>query len=252
MHDQTKTARHDQSKMEHDDHAGPVIRRDVLITGGALMLGRAGSAEGEPVLAAGGSRASRSATPPLIRLASVTTMKDGGLLHDLLPPFEAETGYRVHVYIGDDVYTQARAGQADVVFAHFGHKDTQAFVMQGLGQWRRTVLFNSIALIVPLHDPAHVAGLRDPVEDLRHIASTRSPFIVNHSDGLRYLADTLWYATVRPPKTGWYLDTDAAHVLTRVGIAYLLATVPPDPEGSRQYAVGSPQNERVRGQLYPP
>jgi tungstate transport system substrate-binding protein len=200
----------ERNEMEQEHQVRRVSRRVALTTGSVLALGLASAKIlGEPALAADDSRTNTVYDPSLIRLASVSTIQEGGLLRTLLPPFKAQTGRRVQVYVGEDVYARARAGRADLVISHFGHKDTQAFITQGLGQWPRTVLFNSIALIIPTRDPAHVAHLGDPVEAFRRIAATRSPFIVNNVQELRYLVDILWDVAGRPHKAGWYLDTGA-------------------------------------------
>ncbi len=142
-----------------------------------------------------------------VRLATVTTIQSGGLLDQLVADFEAKTGDTVEVYAGDDPYTQARAGKADLVFSHLGHKDAQAFIQDGLGQWPQAVLSNTIGYIIPPGDPAHVASATDPVQAFERIAKSKSPFVLNNNEGLRYLTDTLWNAAGTPDKTGWYLDS---------------------------------------------
>jgi len=143
----------------------------------------------------------------VVRLASVKTVNDGGLLDQLLSGFQKESGYTVEVYIGEDIYEQARAGKADIIFSHLGHHDAQAFLTDGLGEWPRTVLFNQTVFIVPAADPAHILDVTDPVEAFRRIAETQSLFIVNDIDGLRYVAEMLWVAAGEPKREGWYLDT---------------------------------------------
>lgn len=197
---------HDQG--ETDRPVPRLSRRHAVQAGGLLALGMAGGAEWTTRLSASGSTpGGTAAASDTIRLASVTTVQDGGLLPGLLAPFEARTGRRVQVYIGEDVYGRARAGEADLVFSHFGHKDAQAFITDGLGQWPRTVLFNASALIMHASDPAGVAGLTDPVTAFRRIANARAPFIATTMAGMTYLADILWNAAGRPDKTGWYHDT---------------------------------------------
>jgi tungstate transport system substrate-binding protein len=142
----------------------------------------------------------------LVRLSSVVTPQDGGLYDDLLPDFERQTGYRVELTTGEDVYGPARSGQADVVLSHYGHKDAQAFVQDGLGQWPQTVFFNQHALLGPPSDPARVKDLTDLVEAFRRIAQTQSPFIVNDNEGIKYLTEFLWKAAGSPEKEGWYSD----------------------------------------------
>jgi tungstate transport system substrate-binding protein len=148
------------------------------------------------------------ATTPasLVRLSSVVTPQDGGLYDDLLPDFERRTGYRVELTTGEDVYGPARNGQSDVVLSHYGHKDAQAFVQDGFGQWPQTVFFNQHALLGPPSDPAQVQDLTDLVEAFRRIAQTRSPFIVNDNEAIKYLAEVLWKAAGSPEKEGWYSD----------------------------------------------
>ena len=145
----------------------------------------------------------------LVRLSSVVTPQDGGLYDDLLPDFERQTGYQVELTTGEDVYSPARNGQADVVLSHYGHEDAQTFVQDGLGQWPQTVFFNQHTLLGPPSDPARVQGLTDLVEAFRRIAQTRSPFVVNNTEGIKYLTDVLWEAAGSPAKEGWYSDQGA-------------------------------------------
>ena len=142
----------------------------------------------------------------LVRLSSVVTPQDGGLYEDLLPDFERQRGYRVELVTGEDVYGPARNGQADVVLSHYGHKDAQAFVQDGCGQWPQAGFFNQHALLGPPSDPAEVRDLSDLVEAFRRIAQARSPFIVNGAEGIKYLTEFLWQAAGSPEKEGWYSD----------------------------------------------
>ena len=153
------------------------------------------------------STAAEATTPTsLVRLSSVPTPQDGGLYDDLLPDFEQQTGYRVELTTGEDVYGPARDGRADVILSHYGYEDAQAFVQEGFGQWPQTVFFNQLAMLGPLSDPAQVRDLSDVVEAFRRIATTRSPFIVNDIDVLKYLTEILWNSAGRPDKGGWYVD----------------------------------------------
>ncbi len=181
-----------------------------------LLVNAAGAVSASGALAAcsqgTGSEAESStvagATTPtsLVRLSSVVTPQDGGLYDDLLPDFERQTGYRVELTTGVDVYGPARSGQADVVLSHYGHKDTQAFVQDGFGQWPQTVFFNQHALLGPPSDPVRVRDLSDLVEAFRRIAQSRSPFIVNDSEAIKYLSEFLWKAAGSPEREGWYSD----------------------------------------------
>ena len=67
----------------------------------------------------------------VVRLAVVNTPAESGLLRDILPEFERQTGLRVEVYSGEDVYVRARNGQADLVISHYGHADVEGFMADG-------------------------------------------------------------------------------------------------------------------------
>jgi tungstate transport system substrate-binding protein len=153
------------------------------------------------------SPAASTTTPAsLVRLSSVVSPQDGGLYDDLLPDFERQTGYQVELTTGEDVYGPARDGQADVVLSHYGHKDAQAFVQDGLGQWPQPAFSNQLALLGPPEDPAQIQNLTDLVEAFRRIANTQSPLIANDIEGVKYLTEILWDAAGSPEKEGWYSD----------------------------------------------
>lgn len=141
---------------------------------------------------------------PVIRVAVVNT--PDVLLNALLPTFEERSGYRVTLQIGEGAYDVARAGNADLVIAHYGHPGTEAFISDGLGRWPRAVFSNQAALVGPDHDPAGIRGLVDAAKAFRLMVRRGGEFIVNNAPTERYLAEVLWQASGQPPKTGWWLD----------------------------------------------
>lgn len=146
----------------------------------------------------------------IVRLATVRTPRDGGLLDELIASFESRTKYRIEVNVGKMVYEDAKAGKADVVLSHFGHSHlgVEPFVQEGYGLWPQAVLFSRDGFIIPKGDPAKVAGLTDPVEIFWRIAESRSPFIANDDESHNYAVETLWHAAGSPDRAGWYLDLD--------------------------------------------
>ncbi len=197
--------------------AGVVSRRRFLL---GLLGGTAGLVGLPGVLAACSGSETPSATTTaatettetsLVRLSSVVTPQEGGLYDDLLPDFERQTGYHVELTAQSDAYGPARAGQADVVISHYGHRDTQAFVQDGFGQWPQTVFSNQTALLGVSDDPARVRGLTDVVEAFSRIAQAQSPFIVNSAEGLKYLGEIFWNSAGRPEKGEWYRDEGVRH-----------------------------------------
>ncbi len=111
------------------------------------------SATPEKTSSAGSSYNPSAAKNTRVRLATVTTIQSGGLLDQLVADFQEKTGDTVEVYAGDDPYTQARAGKADLVFSHLGHRDAKAFLQDGLGGW----------CLSPRGDPGSQSSLRENV-----------------------------------------------------------------------------------------
>ena len=93
-----------------------------------------------------------------------------------------------------------------MVLSHYGHKDAQAFVQDGFGQWPQPVVSNQLALLGPPEDSAQVQDLTDLVEAFRRIANTQAPFVVNDIEGVKYLTEILWNAAGSPEQEGWYSD----------------------------------------------
>lgn len=168
--------------------------------------------------------------PRRVRLALVNVPED--VLRPILPTFNAKANQRAEiVYTGNDPFAAARNGQADLVIAHYGHGGVQPFVTSGLGRWPQAVFSNQMALIGPSNDPASVRGLTDASAALRKIATSRSKFLVNNSEGARYLEQVLWTAAGIQPSGAWYLNRgsqamQAVRDAAREG-AYVMFGVPP-------------------------
>ena len=172
-----------------------------------------------------------------IRLAMVNVPDD--VVRPLLGDFAAQSGRHAEiVYTGNDPFAIAREGKADLVISHYGHEGVEPFITGGYGLWPRPVFANQIALLGPPADPAHVRGLTDAAEAFRRIAASHARFLVNGSDGNRYIEDILWAEAGSPAKGDWHLDRhvqgpQAAHEAAKEG-AYLLWGVPPFVRAKRQ------------------
>jgi len=165
-----------------------------------------------------------------VRLAMVNVPDD--VVRPLLGDFAAQSGTRAEiVYTGNDPFAFAREGKADLVIAHYGHEGVEPFVTGGFGLWPHPVFANQIALLGPPGDPAHVRGLTDAAEALRRIAASRARFLVNDSDGNKYVEEMLWARAGAPAKGDWYVNRhsqgpQAARDAAKEG-AYTLWGVPP-------------------------
>ena len=164
------------------------------------------------------------ADPTVVRVASVPTAVEGTILPVLVAAFEKQSKLRVALATETDLYAQARAGKVDLAISHYGHRECEQFVLDGLGEFPRTLFSNQVALIGPPTDPANIRGLDDAGEALRRIAASKSPFLVNELDGLSYLTDILWHLAGKPERSGWlrgHVKDDALIEASKRG-AYVL------------------------------
>lgn len=184
-----------------------IDRRDLLKAGALASLAAACSPEPATSVPA---PTPEPAEPSVVRIASVKTAVEGGVLPALIDRFTKRTGTPVRLTTGTAVYDHARQGKADLVISHYGHHDTERFVTEGLGEWPRMIFANQMALLGPASDPAGVRGLEDLAEAFRQIAATRSPYVVNDQNGVRYLTEILWNAIGRPERGSWWLDPKLA------------------------------------------
>lgn len=148
--------------------------------------------------------------PKLVRLASVPTAVEGNLLPSLIKQFEDHSQLRVELTTTPELYSAARFGAYDLLISHYGHRDAEAFVLEGLGEWPRTLFSNQMALLGPPSDPAGIRGLADAGEAFRRIAAAKQPFVLNEIDGVRYLTEILWHAAGAPDRTGWFIEAKGA------------------------------------------
>jgi len=149
-----------------------------------------------------------SGAPSIIRLATTTSTENSGLLGVLLPPFERDSGYRVHVIaVGTGKALRlAREGDVDVVLVH-ARADEDKLIKDGYGVNRRDVMYNDFVVIGPRHDPAGIRGLQDAVTALTGIATTASPFVSRGDDSGTYKQErSLWRQAKITPAGPWYRE----------------------------------------------
>lgn len=182
-----------------------ITRRRFIEFGTMILAAEASVLAGMPTTAAAEPRRQLASTP--IRVASVATDVEGGLLPTLLNAFQVESGLDVALHYDNDPYSAARHGLADLVISHFGHRDTESFVLQGLGMWPRTVFANQLGLFGPPADPAGIRGQTSLVQAFRQIAQSQAPYLLNGTSGIRYLTEILWHATGKPPKGSWLIES---------------------------------------------
>ncbi len=153
-------------------------------------------------------------TPPVsaaqrpIRLATTTSTDNSGLLRQLLPPFEEQTGYKVHVIaVGTGkALRMGRDGDADVLLVH-AYDDEIRFVNAGYGVNRRDVMYNDFIIVGPESDEAKIQGLKDALSALTNIRQSKSAFVSRGDDsGTHKRERWLWQQAGITPGGSWYRE----------------------------------------------
>ena len=148
------------------------------------------------------------AETPVIKLATTTSTENSGLLSQLLPVFEKESGYRVHIIaVGTGKALRlAREGDVDVVLVHARAAENR-LVADGFGTDRRDVMYNDFVIVGPKQDPANIQGANDAALALKKIATTGSTFISRGDDsGTHKKERTLWKKAGLSPIGRWYRE----------------------------------------------
>lgn len=142
----------------------------------------------------------------IIRLATTTSTDNSGLLQVLLPPFEKQHGYEVHVIaVGTGkALRMARQGDADVVLVHAPQQE-QLFLAEGYGVNRRDVMENDFIIVGPAQDPAQIKQLREVNHAFNAIASKSSTFISRGDRSGTHIKEmAIWDMAGVTPKGDWY------------------------------------------------
>ncbi len=143
-----------------------------------------------------------------LRLATTTSTQNSGLLDFLLPAFTRESGYEVHVIaVGTGKALRMGCdGDADVVLVHAPQAE-KAFVAQGCGVERHTVMVNDFVIVGPVNDPAGTANGGSAVDALQRIARHQSLFISRGDDsGTHKKERDLWRRAGIRPAGDWYRE----------------------------------------------
>jgi tungstate transport system substrate-binding protein len=162
------------------------------------------------VLIGGLAAACGSDEDETVILSTTTSTVDSGLLDELLPLFEEESGYDVtplSLGSGQALETAAR-GDADVVLVHSPAAEEE-FVEAGDGIERTLVMHNDFIIVGPADDPAGVAEAADVNAALTAIAESQPPFVSRGDDsGTHALELRLWEAAgINPEGESWYSET---------------------------------------------
>lgn len=161
------------------------------------------------VLTCGLSSTAMAASRTLI-LATTTSTQDSGLLDDLIPMFQKQSGYFVKtIAVGSgQAMAMGQKGEADVLLVHSPDAEKK-FISEGAGISRKLVMHNDFILVGPANDPAKAHDSKNSAEAFKKIADHNALFLSRgDNSGTHAKEKGLWKAAgVTPEKQKWYQQT---------------------------------------------
>jgi tungstate transport system substrate-binding protein len=144
-----------------------------------------------------------------IILATTTSTVDSGLLDELIPVFEKQTGYRVKTISAGtgQALAMGEKGEADVLLVHAPDAEKK-IVDAGAVTNYQLVMHNDFVIVGPSEDPAGIKG-KTSVEAFAAIAAKKSLFISRGDDsGTNKKELSIWKKTgVTPAGAEWYQES---------------------------------------------
>jgi len=148
-----------------------------------------------------------------IVMASTTSTVNSGLFDYLLPKFSNKFKMQIRVVgVGTGQALRiARRGDADVLFVH--HKESElAFVRNGFGVKRLSVMYNDFIIVGPQVDPAKIKKTKTAAAAYQAIAQSRAVFVSRGDDsGTHKKSLAIWQSAIntKPKSAIWYQESGA-------------------------------------------
>ncbi len=116
-------------------------------------------------------------------LATTTSVRDSGLLYELLPLLEERLGIRPQIVaVGSGAALRmGRDGNADVLLTHAPDGEKE-LVASGAAVSRTPIMENYFVIAGPPEDPAGVRGANSPADAMRRIASASAQYVSRADD----------------------------------------------------------------------
>jgi tungstate transport system substrate-binding protein len=146
--------------------------------------------------------------PDLI-LATTTSTQDSGLLDELIPIFEKDSGYKIKVVaVGSGQALQmGQDGNADVLLVHSPAAE-KTYMDGGYGIDRRLVMHNDFIIVGPAADPAGIKGTATATDAFTKIANAIAPFVSRgDKSGTNAMELSLWKKVSITPQGDWYIES---------------------------------------------
>lgn len=136
----------------------------------------------------------------ILKMSTTTSTRDSGLLDELLPVFEKETGIKVKVIAKGTgaAIRDGMDGNVDIIFVHAKERE-ERFIKEEFGTRRYGVMHNDFVILGPKTDPAKIGGLNDASDAFKKIAQSKSPFVSRGDDsGTHTKEQEIWEAAGLP------------------------------------------------------
>ncbi|MFW6324048.1 MAG: substrate-binding domain-containing protein [Desulfovibrionales bacterium] len=145
-----------------------------------------------------------------LMMATTTSTDNTGLLDELAPVFQKETGIELKwTAVGTGKALElGRNCDVDVLLVHAPAAEKE-YVQEGYGVDRREVMYNDFVIIGPPSDPAGVQGM-EVTNALETIAEKNAVFVSRgDNSGTNKKEISLWkeLSAAVPEKQGWYVQT---------------------------------------------
>ncbi len=141
-------------------------------------------------------------------LSTTTSTQDSGLLDELIPIFEEETGYLVKtIAVGTGkALEMASLGEADVLLVHAPEAEKEVEAAGDVIN-RQLVMHNDFVLVGPAEDPAGLQELETAPEAFAALFENEAGFVTRGDDsGTDKMEKGIWADLELEPEGDWYID----------------------------------------------
>lgn len=154
------------------------------------------------------SSISFSDSSQIMRLATTTSTQNSGLLDSILPRFEKQYGYQVHVIaVGTGkALKMGQNGDVDVLMVHAPNAEKK-FIKSGYGIRRYEFMYNDFILVGPENDPAMLNSAKTVKQAMSQISVHKALFISRGDDSGTHKKElTLWDNPKNLAQKEWYRE----------------------------------------------
>lgn len=141
-------------------------------------------------------------------LSTTTSTQDSGLLDELIPIFEEQTGYLVKtIAVGTGkALEMASLGEADVLLVHAPEAEKEVEAAGDVIN-RKLVMHNDFILVGPANDPVGLQELETASEAFEALFENESGFVTRGDDsGTDKMEKGIWADLGLKPNGDWYID----------------------------------------------